>query len=84
MSEERRLSKTEASLGLSLIAGLLVALGFAYVYQLDTPPPVDAARSELGLGTAAMPPAKTAVERTAYRPEWLSSQSDEPTPTFVR
>jgi hypothetical protein len=83
MSEERRLSKMEASLGLTLIAGLLAALGFAYVHQLDTPPPATLPDPNW-VSAQATPPAKTAVERTAYRPEWLPSQTDEPKPAFIR
>ena len=70
MIEERRLSKIEASLGLSLIAGLLVALGGAYVYQLDEPPPVTPPDPNW-VSATPIAPASTAVEQTASRPEWL-------------
>lgn len=84
MIEERRLSKTEASLGLSLIAALLVALGGAYVYQLDEPTPVTPPDPNW-VSAHPAPPAKTAVEQTAYRPEWLPPRGDEQPPqTFAR
>lgn len=82
MIEERRLSKTEAGLGLSLIAGLLVALGVAYVYQLDSPPPVTP--PDPNWVSAQPAPVTTAVEQTAYRPEWLPARSDNPPQTFAR
>jgi hypothetical protein len=83
MIEERRLSKTEASLGLTLIAALLLGLGWAYVYQLDEPAPLTPADPHWA---AAKPAAvtSTAIEQTAYRPEWLSPQGDEPPATFLR
>ena len=74
--EERRLGKLEATLGLSLLVALLVALGFAYVYQLDTP--VKVTPPDPNWASAQ---AKQSVEspaaRTAYRPEWLTSQQDD-------
>ena len=48
MIEERRLSKTEARLGLSLIAGLLVALGCVVVDRLrDAPTATHAANASV-------------------------------------
>lgn len=76
MNEERRLSKTEASLGLSLIGGLLVTLAAAYIHQLDAPVPVHPFDPDRRAAEAAADGPSTAVERTAYRPEWLSSQTD--------
>lgn len=83
MNEERRLSKTEASLGLAFIAVLLAGLGWAYFHQLDAPPTVTkpdpnwaAAKAEIRKDSA--------IERTAYRPLWLESQNEEATPTFMR
>lgn len=79
MIEERRLSKTEATLGLSLIAVLLVGLVCAYIVQLDEPVaavPLDP-QWESAQSTAR---SSTAIEQTAYRPTWLSPQSDEADP----
>jgi hypothetical protein len=74
--EERPLGKLEATLGLSLLTALVVALGWAYVYQLDapvaaTPPDPD------WVSAQTIPRSDTAVEQTAYHPEWLSSQDDD-------
>jgi hypothetical protein len=82
MIEERRLTKTEASLGLTLIGGLLIALGCAYVYQLDSPPPVTP--PDPNWVSAQPASAKTAIEQTAYRPEWLSAESEAAEAKFVR
>jgi hypothetical protein len=74
--EERRLGKLEATLGLSIIVALLVALGFAYIYQLDSP--VKVTPPDPNWASAQMrQPGESPVERTAYRPEWLSSQQDD-------
>jgi hypothetical protein len=82
MIEERRLTKTEASLGLTLIGGLLIALGCAYVYQLDSPPPVTP--PDPNWVSAQPAPAATAIEQTAYRPEWLNAESETAEAKFVR
>lgn len=75
--EERALGKLEASLGLSLIAALLVGLVWAYVFQLDAPVPVT--QPDPNWRSAQVEPVPdAAVKQTAYRPEWLSSESDEP------
>ncbi len=85
MIEDQRLSKTEASLGISLIAALLVALGGAYVYQLDEPTPVTPPDPNWVSAQPALPSkSASAVEQTAYRPEWLPPQGDEQPQTFVR
>lgn len=83
MSEERQLSKTEAGLGLSLIAALLVGLGWAYVFQLDTPPAVTPPDPHW-ISQQHAANSTTAIEQTAYRPEWLSAQSDQPLPATFR
>jgi hypothetical protein len=84
MNEERRLSKTEASLGLSLIASLLIALGGAYVYQFDKPTPITSTDPNWVSAQPAAP-SSNAVEQTAYRPEWLPQQGDDSPPrTFAR
>lgn len=80
--EERALGKLEASLGLSLLAALLVGLVSAYVYQLDAPVPIT--QPDPNWRSAQVEPmSHTAVEQTSYRPEWLSSESDAP-PSAVR
>ncbi len=83
MSEERQLSKTEASLGLTLIAALLVGLGGAYVFQLDTPPAV-ATPEPNWVSQQPAQPSNSAVEQTAYRPEGLSTHTDHPPQPIVR
>ena len=83
MTEERQLSKTEAGLGLTLIAALLAGLGWAYVFQLDTPPPVTPPDPNW-VSTQPAAPASTAIEQTAYRPEWLSPQTEQPPQPIVR
>ena len=83
MSEERQLSKTEASLGLSLIAALLVGLGGAYVYQLDSPPAVTTPDPNW-VSQQPAAPSTTAIEQTAYRPLWLPSQTDPSTERITR
>jgi hypothetical protein len=80
--EERRLGKLEATLGLSLLAALLIALGGAYIYQLDAPVPI--VPPDPNWRSAQTVPAPTSpVQQTAYRPEWLSSQGEEQA-TFAR
>jgi hypothetical protein len=77
MIEERHLSKTEAALGLTLIGALLIGLVCAYIHQLDEPAaavPLDR-QWESAQSTAR---SSTAIEQTAYRPAWLSPQSEEP------
>jgi len=83
MTEERQLSKTEAGLGLTFLAVLLAVLGWAYVHQLDAPPTVTkpdpnwaAAKEDIRRDNA--------VERTAYRPQWLSPENDEQATPIVR
>ena len=83
MNEERQLSKTEASLGLAFLAVLLCGLGWAYVNQLDAPPTVTKPDPNWAAAKAEIRQDR-AVERTAYRPEWLSSQSEEQSSDFVR
>lgn len=79
--EQRALGKLEASLGLSLIAALLVVLGGVYVHQLDEPAPVAPPRPSQP-SAHAVAPAGTAVEPTAYRPEWLPPQGEPPQPSI--
>jgi hypothetical protein len=74
--EERPLGKLEATLGLSLLAALVVALGWAYVYQLDAPVPATPTDPNW-VSAQTIPRNDTAIEQTAYRPEWLSSQDDD-------
>ncbi|MGD9633468.1 MAG: hypothetical protein AB7G28_15460 [Pirellulales bacterium] len=73
--EERRLGKMEATFGLSLLAALLAGLGWAYVHQLDASVP--ATRPDPNW-VSAQPksPSDGAVQQTAYRPEWLSTEGD--------
>jgi len=74
MMEERPLSKMEACLGLSLLAGLLAVLVGVYVYRYDQPPPVvplDPQWSSAQSAAAATPLAS----ETSDRPEWLSPQN---------
>jgi hypothetical protein len=66
----------EATVGLSLLVALLAALGWAYIYQLDTPVKVTPPDPNWASAHRSQPD-ETAVERTAYRPEWLSSQHDD-------
>jgi hypothetical protein len=74
--EERRLGKLEATVGLSLLVALLAALGWAYIYQLDTP--VKVTPPDPNWASAQVThPGDSPVERTAYRPEWLTSQHDD-------
>ena len=82
MIEERRLSKTEARLGLSLIAGLLVALGCVVVDRLRDAPTATHAGTE-ALAAQPAEPTAAAVQQTSYRPEWLPPQ-DPRQPTLIR
>lgn len=83
MNEERQLSKTEAGLGLTFLAILLAGLGWAYVHQLDAPPTVTKPDPNWAAAKAEIRQDR-AVERTAYRPEQLSSQSEDASANFVR
>ena len=86
MKEERRLGKLEATLGLTLIAGLLVVLVGVYVYRLDEPPPVTPPDPNWVSSQPAAPANTTqqqTVEQTSYRPVWLTPQGDEP-PIYTR
>lgn len=74
--EERSLGKLEATLGLSLLAALLVGLIWAYVFQLDTPVPVTPPDPNW-MSAQIEPAPDTALKQMAYRPEWLSSESDQ-------
>lgn len=76
--EERRLGKMEATLGVSLLAVLLVALGWAYVHQLDAPVPA-AQPDPNWVSVPPRPSTDTTVRQTADRPEWLSTQGDDST-----
>lgn len=76
MNEERNLSKTEAGLGLTFLAVLLAGLGWAYVHQLDAPPPVTPNDPNWAAAKAEIRRDRE-IEQTAYRPEWLSSQNDD-------
>jgi len=83
MTEERHLSKVEASLGLTLLAGLLAVLVGVYVYRFDQPTsaaPRDPHRVSAQPAAAASSP----VEQTAYRPEWLAPHDQGPPQPFVR
>jgi hypothetical protein len=74
--EERALGKLEATLGLSFLAVLVGGLAWAYVYQLDAPVPVT--QPDPNWRSAQVEPVPdTAVKQTSYRPEWLSSESEE-------
>jgi len=73
MDDERRLSTTEAILGLTLIAGLLLALVGAYIYRFDEEDPVAPSNPSWATSEPA-PPARSAqqpVEQVSYRPVWL-------------
>lgn len=79
MDDERRLSTTEAILGLTLIAGLLLALVGAYIYRFDEESPI--VPNDPDWATAAEPasPARAAqqpVEQVSYRPVWLAPQNE--------
>lgn len=78
MDEERRLSTTEAILGLTLIAGLLLALVGAYIYRFDAETPIvpsdpNWAAAEPAPSTRA---AQQPVEQVSYRPIWLAPQGN--------
>ncbi len=83
MTEERCLSKTEACLGLTLLAGLLVALVGVYVYRCDQSPSIAPLDPHW---TTAQPAAATSlpIGQTSDRPEWLSPQKQPLPPTVVR
>jgi hypothetical protein len=78
MDDERSLSTTEAILGLTLIAGLLLALVGAYIYRFDEETPIvpndpnwAAAEPDLPARSAQQP-----VEQVSYRPVWLAPQNE--------
>jgi hypothetical protein len=74
--EERALGKLEATLGLSFLGALVAGLAWAYVYQLDAP--VTITQPDPNWRSAQVQPVTdTAVKQTAYRPEWLTSESDQ-------
>ena len=66
MDEERQLSKTEASLGLSFLAALMVGLVWAYVHQLDAPPRVTP-KDPNWVSSDSATPGTAARDRAAYR-----------------
>jgi hypothetical protein len=79
MTKERQLGKFEASVGLSLIACLLVALGAAIVYRIrDEAPPV--ADRVSGVGNVPVEPTAIDVQQTSYQPAWLPSSDKQPAP----
>ena len=78
MDDERRLSTTEAIFGLTLIAGLLLALVGAYIYRFDEETPV-VPNDPNWAAAGPVPPAHSAhrpVEQVSYRPVWLAPQND--------
>jgi hypothetical protein len=82
MDDERRLGTTEAILGLTLIAGLLLALVGAYIYRFDGEMPVVPSEPNWAARGSA-PPARSAqqpVEQVSYRPVWLAPQNDADQP----
>jgi len=80
--DKHALGKLEASLGLSLLAALLVGLVWAYIHQLDAPVPIT--QPDPNWRSAQVEPVPdTSVRQISYRPEWLSSESDSP-PSTVR
>lgn len=76
MDEERRLSTTEAILGLTLIAGLLLALVGAYIYRFDEETPIVPHDPNWATAGPALPAraAQQPVEQVSYRPVWLQPQ----------
>lgn len=78
MDEERRLSTTEAILGLTLIAGLLLALVGAYIYRFDSETPIVSSDPDWATSEPAEPTraAQQPVEQVSYRPVWLAPQGD--------
>jgi hypothetical protein len=76
MNDERDLSKTEACLGLTLIAGLLVTLVGVYVYRLDAPTPVTTPDPNWVTARPNLP-SPAPVQQTAYRPQWLGSEGQQ-------
>jgi hypothetical protein len=80
MDDERRLSTTEAILGLTLIAGLLLALVGAYIYRFDEETPVVSSDPNWATTEPAPPPrsAQQPVEQVSYRPVWLAPQNEAP------
>jgi hypothetical protein len=74
MTEERRLSKVEACLGLSLLAGLLVVLVGVYVYRCDQRPPITPPDPHWSSGQPAAA-VSSAISHVSDRPEWLSPQN---------
>jgi hypothetical protein len=93
MSQERNLGFTEASIGLTIITCLLVALGYLLVQRLsDSPRPVatmpapatfrdgaDGVRTALGTQ-----PSEPAERQTSYAPQWLAPQSAESRSVITR
>jgi energy-converting hydrogenase Eha subunit F len=93
MTENRNVGVTEATIGLSLITGLLVLLGYLVLDRLSTSPRPQAALpanatfdpSDRGvrtaLGVAGNQPAE---HQTSYAPQWLEPQSEQPGDSLVR
>lgn len=97
MTEERNLGATEARIGLTLIIGLLVTLGFVIVHRLgDSPRPTSATPAlptysqstdsdAVGVRTAlGIPEDKATEHQTSYAPQWLEPQSPQPGDRFTR
>jgi hypothetical protein len=80
--EERAIGKLEATLGLSFLAALVGGFAWAYVSQLDAPVPVTQPDPKWR-SVQVQPVTDTAVKQTAYRPEWLTSESEQ-RPTVER
>lgn len=94
MTDNRNLGVTEATVGLTLITGLLVLLGYLVINRLSNSPrpqtaeapaattfgnPDDGVRTALGVT-----PSQPAEHQTSYAPQWLEPQSEQPGETLVR
>ena len=97
MNEQRSVGVTEASIGLTLIIGLLVTFGYVILLRLDDSPRdtltmpavstygdvADASGEHLrtALGPAPRHPAE---HQPSYAPQWLEPQSPQPGDSFTR
>ncbi len=75
MSKERNFSRTEACLGLTLLAGLLATLLGVYLLRFEEPTPVTPPELNWAASRPIDPPSEP-IQQTAYRPQWLAPASE--------